>query len=97
MFISTTQDLFYLIAGICLVFITGFLVWALFELGRLLKQTNEVVGGTREKIMRFSERLAHLSRYMGIFAEGSRQILSFFQEKKKTKKIKEKISEFGDS
>lgn len=82
MFISTSQELFYFVAAICIVWVSGFLCWALYEIGRLFRQGNEVVEDTREKVEAVEEavsgaveKLTNVSNYLNILGEGGKLLL----------------------
>ncbi len=83
MYPSSAQDLFYLVGAVCVLWITGFLCWSLYEAARLIHQANQVVKDGREKLSRFeravaamAEKIANVSQYLGFIAEGGKQIVS---------------------
>lgn len=87
--LANVQDIFYLVAAVCLVWITVFLCWALFEIGRLGKQANDVVSDTREKIDRVEdvasnliEKLTSVSSYVGLIAEWGKQLAGYVGDRK---------------
>lgn len=95
---ATVQDLFYLIAAVCLVWITVFLCWALYQIGKLGEQANDVVSDTREKIERVEdvaeslvEKLTSLSSYVGLIGEWGKQIAGFVGDKKSDGKKRKKL------
>lgn len=104
------HDLLYLVGAISLAWITVFLCWVLFEIGKLIHQANELVSDTREKIGRveravamIGDKLGSTSQYLGYIAEGGKQLLSFLHmreekaEPRTKKKGKEpKMSEMPD-
>lgn len=47
---ETSQDIFYLVLAFCVLWLTVFLCWALYYLVRILKQSNEMLSGFREKL-----------------------------------------------
>ncbi len=66
------QDLLYVVASICLLWITGFLCWALYETARFMRQSNMVVTNVRAKVEAveefvedMTEKVSSLSSYMG--------------------------------
>ncbi len=72
MFLSNSQDVLLLVSAICLLAVTFFLCWLLYEAARLLQQTNQLVEETRNKITAvenmisgFGEKLANLTQYVG--------------------------------
>lgn len=104
------RDLLFLVGAVSLAWVTVFLCWVLYEIGKLIHQANELVSDTREKIGRFErlvmsigEKLGATSQYLGFIAEGGKQLLSFLhnreekQERKTKKKSKESpLSEMPD-
>jgi len=87
--LAYSQDILYLVGAICLVAVTGFLCWVLFEVARLVRQTNDVVEEAREKASRIeravvavTEKLGATSQYLGLIAEGGKQLLSIFLNRK---------------
>ncbi|MCE9586175.1 hypothetical protein K8R04_02555 [Candidatus Uhrbacteria bacterium] len=88
MFLTTSSDLILLVGSICLLLVTGFTCWLLYEAARLLHQTNQLVEETREKISAVEllvktvgEKIMNLSQYAGIFAEGGKKLLGYFEHK----------------
>lgn len=90
MFLSTTQDVWYSVASVCLAVITVFLCWALHELIKVLRQADEVITETREKVQEVEEAVANVVErvtsaisYMNILTEGGKQLFSFFSGRDK--------------
>lgn len=44
------EELLYLVGAICLLWVTGFLCWALYETARLMRKANEVVTETQDRL-----------------------------------------------
>ena len=88
MSIANVQDVLYIVASLCLIWITVFLCWALFEAGRLLHQANKMVTDTREKITRVErvlttvgDKIGSASSYLGLIAEGGKQVMSWMKNR----------------
>ena len=64
MTLLSTQDLFYLVAAVCLALIAMFLCWALFQMGRLIHQLNDMVDGTRQKIEAIAKLVPMVSSFL---------------------------------
>ena len=84
----SAQDLLYLIGSVALLFITIFLCWALYEIARLARQGNEIIGETREKAARVEQTLIHLaekmgaaSQYLGLLATAARELFSWLRRR----------------
>jgi hypothetical protein len=76
------QDLLYVVATICLLWITGFLCWALYETARLMRQSNEVVSDVREKVEAVEEfvddamdKVSSLSSYLGVLSSAGGKVM----------------------
>ena len=50
MLISTSQDVLYLTIAVCTALFTGFLVWIMYYLAQLTRQSTEMVTDFRQKI-----------------------------------------------
>ncbi len=90
---SSTYDLFFLVGAICALWVTAFLCWALYELARLVRQANDVVEDTRNKMERFEravtaigEKLGVSAQYVGLLAEGGKQLFKIMQARKQEPK-----------
>lgn len=97
MTLDTTRDLFYLALSIATVGVAAFLCWGLYELARLMRQANEVVTDTREKISRvenalvaIKEKLESSVNYLGVFAAGWKTFLGMFQDREEKKEQRRK-------
>lgn len=89
-FVATSHDLWYVVASICFILITFFLCWALYVLIKLLRQTDQMVTETRERVnsveegvMSIVDKMSSAVGYMGLLVEGGKQLLSIFGGKKK--------------
>jgi len=86
------KDLFTLLGTICIVLITFFLCWGLFEIARLMRQANQLVGDTRHKFEEIGEKLSAVTKYFSFLVVAAKQMMSYFN-KRKTKKTKKTIDE----
>lgn len=84
----SSHDALLLAGAISLLFVSGFLCWVLFELGRMLRQANDVLEDTREKIDRIetfvsdvSERIGSASQYLGVLATAGKEIFGWMRER----------------
>ncbi len=84
---ASMRDLLYLVGAICLAWITVFLCWALYQIGKLVHQANEVVEETREKVERVERTLTSMGKYLAFLAEGGKQLVSLLKGKKKKGKM----------
>ena len=79
---SSTLDLLYFIGAICLLWITGFLCWTLYEIARLVRQANEVMDDTRHKIERFESAVVAIGEMAKTFFHSLSALSSWMKEKK---------------
>ena len=88
MFFSSSQDVLFLVGSVCLIGVSGFLMWALYEWARLGKQTNELVEESREKLEVLEgsfddliEQVQGITRLLGSVSSIAQGIFGFFQGK----------------
>lgn len=86
--LETSKDLLFIVISFCVFVFTGFLVWVLYYLAMILKQTNEVVADVRRKLeaideilYTIKERVAQSAATISTVAKGVTQILNYFQGK----------------
>ncbi len=86
----SSHDALQLAGAVSLLFVSGFLCWVLYELARMLRQTNDLLEDTREKITRvesfisdISERVGSASQYLGILATAGKEVFGWMQSRKK--------------
>ncbi|MCC7522261.1 hypothetical protein IT407_00445 [Candidatus Uhrbacteria bacterium] len=110
MFLSNSQDLINLVGAICLLWVSGFLCWALYEIARLTHQANDLVTDTREKVTMLEEfvstlgeKMTALSTYAGLITAGSKTFMNMMEarggdsaKKKKGKKGMPSLDELDD-
>lgn len=91
MFLETSQDLFLLVASVCLLVVSGFLSWLLYEAARFFNQGNQLLENLRHKVqmvedavLSIGEKLANLSQYVGFISEGSKKVMSYLEHKEDT-------------
>lgn len=57
---DTSLDLMYAAIAVSVIVFTGFLVWALYYFGQILKQGHEMVRDIRQKVAEFEEMLGNI-------------------------------------
>ncbi len=89
---TNTQDLLYLVGAICLLWVSGFICWVLFEIGWMVHQANSLVSDTRKKISMIEEfvsdigeKLASLSTYVNVIGQGAKMLMGATEHKKSKK------------
>jgi hypothetical protein len=99
----------YVVASICLIWVSGFLCWALYETARLMRQSNEVVTDVREKVEAVEayvdeaiDKISSLSSYAGMLSRAGESVLGLIggrrshdedMPRRKTKRISRRIVE----
>jgi hypothetical protein len=84
---SSTQDIFYLVASICLAVVSGFLCYALYWWATLGKNSNTVVEDVRDKIEKASSIVEFIkSKALSLGMKGLMMILDKAKEKGKKRK-----------
>jgi uncharacterized protein YoxC len=112
MFLETSQDLFLLVASICLIVVSGFLCWLLYEAARFFNQTNALVENIRTKVkmvedsvIALSEKVSNISQYMGFITEAGQKVMGYLDHKeekterpaRKTKRKEPTLDEIEES
>lgn len=98
----SSQDTLLFAGAISLLFVSGFLCWVLYELARMLRQTNDLLEDTREKITRveafvsdISERIGSASQYLGIMASAGKEVFGWMQSRKQAS-LRDEEDELSD-
>ncbi|MBP9762402.1 hypothetical protein KBD34_02180 [Patescibacteria group bacterium] len=93
MFLSSTQDVWYSVASICLAVITVFLCLVLYRLLSVLRQADEIVKDARAKITSLeetiellAERFTSISGYASLVTEGGKKLLSLLSHRSSSSK-----------
>jgi hypothetical protein len=89
--LSTTRELYYLVGSVCLLLITIFLCWALFEVARLFRRANHLVDEADTKLHEIEasargllERITSFTSYASILGEGIKSIMGYLSAKTET-------------
>lgn len=84
----SSQDVLFIVSACSILVVSGFLCKVLYELAKLIHQTNDMVEDTREKVSRvenavvgMTEKLSSASQYLGFIAEGGKQLMSFLHRR----------------
>lgn len=98
MSLSTTHDLWYLVASICLLGVSGFVMWALYELAHLGRQTNQLVQETRKKLFILegaidgvSDQLRSITELVGSVTSIAQGIFGFFQPRSRKSGLRDQV------
>ncbi len=96
--IEVSQSTLFFSISLCVLVFTGFLVWIMFYLGQLTKQSNEMVTDFREKIAELEETIktikdkASASAESVAFVAGEIKNVVDMVKDKKEKKIAKKAT-----
>lgn len=97
---QTSLDLMYGAIALAVLVFTCFLVWALYYVGQILKQGNEVIRDIRQKVAEFEEVLANIkdkvmtsANSIAFIASEIKTVVDFVQRKKKAASLKKQDDE----
>ena len=103
MILSTTRDLWYLVASICLLGVSGFVMWALYELAHLGRQTNELVQETRKRMSMvekavdgLTDQLGEITNLIGSLTSVAQSVFGFFQRKTRRSSLRDEVQRLKD-
>lgn len=105
MYLSSSLDVWNIVASTCLVTITIFLCWSLYELMRVLRQTNEMITEFRERVAvieeaieAIQEKLSSFAGIAGMVVNAGKQVISTIGSGKESKKraLKKQLKELED-
>ncbi len=95
--LETSKDLLNLVIAFCVLLFTVFLVWIMYYLVIILKNAQQLVAGIKKKfdildeiLKTVKEKIENTSSYLALLAEGLKQLLHFFKERKEVDKKKKK-------
>ena len=93
--LETSKDLLLIILAVCILGFTIFICWAIYYFVMILRQANQIVNDIREKIKKIDdtitlikEKIEHSATYLGLLAEGVKQMMVYMKEKKEKRKKK---------
>jgi len=91
--LETSQDLLYVIVALCTFVFTIFLVWIMYYLAQIMKQSNEIISDVREELAELSKTIANIKEKVNssatsiaFVANQIKDIAGFLHEKKGKKK-----------
>ena len=86
--ISTSREVWYIIASVCFAMITVFLCWALFEIARLVRRANHLVDEADTKLHELEsqakaliERATSITNYASLIGEGVKTVIGYVRAK----------------
>lgn len=91
--LHTSQDLLYIIVALCTLTFTAFLIWIMYYVAQIMRQSNEVISDVREQISELSksingikEKLTSASTSIAFVSDQIADIVKFIKDKKTKKK-----------
>jgi len=98
MFLSTSQDLLYIVLALCILWFTVFLCWLLYQAARTLKNANEIVENLNHKLELITEavrfirdKMDTMSTHVGVVGKFAAGLVEKYVVGKLTKKLDEKL------
>ena len=92
------QQLLYLVGAICLLWVTGFLCWALYETARLMRKANEVVTETQDRLHEIEtfvddivDKVSSLSSYFGILSSVGGKVMGMIGDREEEPPARKKL------
>lgn len=87
-----SKEILWIVIAISVAILTGFFAWVLFQVGRLLKQSNEIVEDVRLKLASITEMVSSIGEKINrststitVMAKGLEQVLSYVKTKRQRK------------
>lgn len=78
------QDLLYVVGTICLLWVTGFLCWALYETARFMRQANGLLAELQEKFEMVEtfvddiiDKVSSLTGYLDVLSGVGETVMGF--------------------
>lgn len=85
---DSSRDVLFIVVSVCTVAVTVFLVWALYQLGQILRNANRVATSLRlkleliDKILNLvKEKLEKGASHLGLIADSAIKLVSYFIER----------------
>ncbi len=95
--VEVSQSTLFFSISLCVLVFTGYLVYIMYYLGQLTKQSNEMVTEFREKIAELEETIATIKNKLTTSAESVafvageiKNVVDMVQDRKEKKKITRK-------
>lgn len=99
MFLETSQDIFYIVLSLAVVWFTVFLCWLLYQAARFLRNANDIVENVNKKINLIADavefmrdRVDKATGHMGTVSKMISKIVEKFIFGKLAEKIGNKLS-----
>ena len=90
MIIETSKDILYIVLAFCVLWLSIFFSWLLYyfigmarNFYRLVQGVTDTIKKADDLIKTVKEKVEHSASYIGIFAEGIKQVVSYALEKRK--------------
>jgi len=93
--VEVSQSTLFFAVALCVLIFTGFLVWIMYYLGKMMKQSNEMITEFREKMAEFEETITSIKEKVSasassiaFVADEIKNIVGFVQDRKELKNRK---------
>jgi hypothetical protein len=84
-----SEDVLRFAGAVSIVAVSGFICWVLYEVARMLRQANDLLQDTREKIDRveqfvsdISDRVRSASQYLGVMASAGKEVFGWMHDRR---------------
>lgn len=97
--VEVSQSTLFFSVSLCVLIFTGFLVWIMYYLAQIMKQSNEMITEIREKmaeleeaIMAIKDKVSSSANSIAFVASEMKNIVQFIQDRKAPKRTRRKTS-----
>lgn len=102
--LETSKDVLYLVLSFCIIWVTVFLCWTFYYLGRILKNSNKIVEEFRIRIQAISEsidyvrgKVENISDLLTLAGSGVTGFMKKVAERKAKSWIDDATEDFNES
>lgn len=90
--LETSQDILYIAVALCVLIFTGFLVWIMYYLAQIMRQSNEIITDVRKEIVELQaaiqnikEKVASSATSISFLTKQIKDVVDFVRERKQKK------------
>ena len=99
MFLSSSQDLLYIVLSLAILWFTIFLCWLLYQAARTLKNANDIIENVSHKLELISDAVAFMrkkvddmSSHVGVVGRAASGLVEKYVVGKLTEKLDERLT-----
>lgn len=96
-FLSTSQDILFIVLAFCILWLTAFIAWFLYYAIMTVKQGYEAVHKIKEKVDAIDEiinllkdKITNTASYVGLIVTGVKKVIDLLSKNKEEKNSKRK-------